>query len=113
MVYPLADDAAAHDTAGIVALRVNRAQRLRYWIGVRDQKGVMTAGGGLLRAASCYFDRILEANLRSGLARKGDLVFFNPYSPYVDDCHIGFSGATLRAIIYFGIVMASGIASQG
>lgn len=73
----------------------------------------MTAGGGLLRAASCYFDRILEANLRSGLARKGDLVFFNPYSPYVDDCHIGFSGATLRAIFYFGIVMASGIASQG
>lgn len=71
----------------------------------------MTAGGGLLRAASCYFDRILEVRLRSGLARTGDLVFFNPYSPYVDDCHIGFSGATLRAIIYFGIVMASGIAS--
>lgn len=51
--------------------------------------------------------------LCSGLARKGDLVFFNPYSPYVDDCHIGFSGAKLRVIIYFGIVMASGIASQG
>lgn len=51
--------------------------------------------------------------LCSGLARKGDLVFYNPYSPYVDDYHIGFSGAKLRAIIHFGILMASGIASQG
>lgn len=32
----------------------------------------------------------VEELLRSGLARKGDLVFFNPYNPYVDDCHIGF-----------------------
>lgn len=44
---------------------------------------------------------------------KGRFSFFNPYSPYVDDCHIGFSGAKLRAIIHFGILMASGIASQG
>lgn len=76
----------------------------------------MTAGGGhffLGGGASRYFDRIFEVRLCSGLARKGDLVFFNPYSPYVDDCHIGFSGAKLRVIIYFGIVMASGIASQG
>lgn len=32
----------------------------------------------------------IEELLRSGLARKGDLVFFYPYNPYVDDCHIGF-----------------------
>lgn len=32
----------------------------------------------------------VEELLRSGLARKGDIVFFNPYNPYVDDCHIGF-----------------------
>lgn len=36
-----------------------------------------------------YFSSIDEL-LRSGLARKGDIVFFNPYNPYVDDCHIGF-----------------------
>lgn len=36
-----------------------------------------------------YFNSIDEL-LRSGLARKGDIVFFNPYNPYVDDCHIGF-----------------------
>lgn len=36
-----------------------------------------------------YFNSIDEL-LRSGLARKGDIVFFNPYNPYVDDSHIGF-----------------------
>lgn len=36
----------------------------------------MTEGGGLLRAASRYYDRIFEVRLRIGLARKGDLVFF-------------------------------------
>ena len=32
----------------------------------------------------------VEALLSSGLARKGDLVFFYPYNPYSTDCHIGF-----------------------
>lgn len=36
-----------------------------------------------------YFNSIDEL-LRSGLARKGDIVFFNPYNPYADDSHIGF-----------------------
>lgn len=36
-----------------------------------------------------YFSSIDEL-LRSGLARKGDIVFFNPYNPYADDSHIGF-----------------------
>ena len=36
-----------------------------------------------------YFNSIDEL-LRSGLARKGDIVFFNPYNPYSDDSHIGF-----------------------
>ena len=36
LVYSLADDAVAHDTAGIVALRIGCALRLRYLIGVRD-----------------------------------------------------------------------------
>lgn len=41
------------------------------------------------RANVTYFNSIDEL-LRSGLARKGDIVFFNPYNPYVDDSHIGF-----------------------
>lgn len=36
-----------------------------------------------------YFNSIDEL-LRSGLARKGDIVFFDPYNPYADDSHIGF-----------------------
>lgn len=36
-----------------------------------------------------YFNSIDEL-LRSGLARKGDIVFFNPNNPYADDSHIGF-----------------------
>ena len=43
LVYPLADHASAYDAASIVALRVNCALRLRYWIGVRDQEGVTKA----------------------------------------------------------------------
>ena len=36
-----------------------------------------------------YFNSIDEL-LRSGLARKGYIVFFNPYNQYADDSHIGF-----------------------
>jgi len=36
LVYYLADHASAYDTAGIVALRIDCALCLRYWIGVRD-----------------------------------------------------------------------------
>lgn len=63
LVYPLADDAAAHDTAGIVALRINHTLRLRYWPSIRNQKGVIQAGAtkyGLLSSMSPY---LTEAEL--------------------------------------------------
>ena len=44
LVYSLANHASAYDAASIVALCITRALYLRYWIGVRDQEGVITAG---------------------------------------------------------------------
>ena len=62
LVYSLADHASAYVTVGIVALRINRALRLRYWIGLRDQEGVTTVGrtNFVLPAAS-----ILLSNTRA------------------------------------------------
>lgn len=57
-----------------------------------------------------YFNSIDEF-LRSGLARKGDIVFFNPNNPYAYDSHIGFFGVIRRMKICSGIAMAMEIAS--
>lgn len=53
----------------------------------------------------------IEELLRSGLARKGDLVFFIYIISMSMIVIADFSGATRQVRIYFGIVMASGIAS--
>ena len=45
LVYSLADDAPVDDAASIVALRINHTLRLRYRLGIRNQKGVIQAGG--------------------------------------------------------------------
>lgn len=55
----------------------------------------------------------IEELLRSGLARKGDLVFFIYIISMLMIVISDFSGATRQVRIYFGLVMASGIASQG
>lgn len=54
----------------------------------------------------------IEELLRSGLARKGDLFFFIYIISMLMIVISDFSGATRQVRIYFGLVMASGIASQ-
>lgn len=56
LVYPLADDAVAHEAVGIVALRINRALCLRYRIGVRDQEGVICSGVDQADRPRCFVD---------------------------------------------------------
>ena len=64
------------------------------WSGGPGRGGCVTAyrwyGYAIDTCANVTYFNSIDELLRSGLARKGDIVFFNPYNPYADDSHIGF-----------------------
>ena len=56
-----ADHASAYDAASIVALCITRAWHLRYWIGIRDQEGVITAGRTNLALPAVIYSVVLQS----------------------------------------------------
>lgn len=84
----------AYMKAGGILAPIAAEQSHSPWSGGPGRGGCVNAyrwyGYAIDTCANVTYFNSIDELLRSGLARKGDIVFFNPYNPYADDSHIGF-----------------------